>query len=58
MPEPLQQRLVRCFLAADTDGSGHVGRRELYTALEQAGIDVMSADAVRMFQEADVRDTS
>ena len=50
----LEQKLVGAFTSCDTDGSKTLGKRQLYKALERAGVTSFSGEeGFRLFDEVD-----
>ena len=49
----LEVRIRRAFETLDRDGSGTIGKRELYEALAAVGVSGSSHQLLRLFEEAD-----
>ena len=45
----LHSRLLGAFVATDKDGSGSVSKRELYKALQAAGLDGVAYESVCLY---------
>lgn len=51
--EAAAQRLRDAFLAIDLDGSGTIGKRELYKALKRIGVEGYSKDMLALYNSVD-----
>ena len=53
----LEARLWAAFCAADTDSSGAISKRELYNALDAAGIRMTHTEKINAYKYGDVDDS-